>query len=198
MGRKGIGYMSSRLICNSSAFLSGCFPVALIDVLYVAMFRSTEQNWGAKAFAWVFLVVTIIASVCFYFILQNHFREATTSCKIGNLKRVNVFSSSAISYYTLPFISFVGDSVQSAVTLFILVAILLVIFNNNMMFMYTPLLDFLGYKVLEGEIIFMNGSVVRYANIVVKTDKGLYFSSHNDGLVEKVNEDTFFFIAHVA
>lgn len=66
------------------------------------------------------------------------------------------------------------------------------------MFMYTPFLDFCGYKVLDGNIIFPTGKngkcETRRAYIVVKTDNSLYFSSSNGGLSEKVTEDMYFFI----
>lgn len=190
--------MPNRIICNSSAFLSGCLPVALIDFLIVIGFRSDAHDWRAEVFAYIFLAVTVAASVCYYRFLQKKFQAASAVCKIENLRRVNIFSSGAVSYYTLPFISFVGDSLQSAVILSVLVVILLIIFNNNMMFMYTPFLDFCGYKVLDGNIIFPTGENgkenIRLAHIVVKTDNKLYFSSSNDGLSEKVTEDIYFFI----
>lgn len=190
--------MSNRIICNSSAFLSGCLPVALIDFLLVVGFQSSNRDWRAEVFSYIFLALTVASSVCYYRFLQNKFQAASTVCKIEGLRRVNIFSSGAVSYYTLPFISFVGDNLQSAVILSVLVVILLIMFNNNMMFMYTPFLDFCGYKVLAGNIIFPTGEngkgETRRAYIVVKTDNRLYFSSSNGGLSEKVTEDMYFFI----
>lgn len=105
-----------------------------------------------------------------------------------------MFSSGALSYYILPFVSFIGDSTQSILTLIVVTIVLLVVFNNNVMFMYTPLLDFLGYKVLEGNMSDLDGKNSGAAIIVVKSEKGIFFTGSNRGVVNYVNEGVYFFV----
>lgn len=63
------------------------------------------------------------------------------------------------------------------------------------MFMYTPVLDFLGYKVLEGDLQSGNNTY-KNVTILVKTDRELYFTGINDGEFEKVQEGLYFFLSN--
>ena len=176
------------------AFLSGCFPIALINFIRNIVFPLENSNVYVEWFSVTFFAITVVSAIVYFLLLRKFFRSANILCIISDIKRVDMFSSGAISYYILPFISFIGNDVQNAITLFIVIILLLIIFNNNMMFMYTPILDCLGYKVLECRICNPDGSGSQKAKVVVKTDNGLYFSGNNLGKAEKVNEDTFFFI----
>ncbi len=184
--------MSSRGMVNSSAFLSGCFPIALIEV--VRLLFSASNNIILCGLSLVFLVTTIAATIYVWRSFSRMFSKADIPCRISNLKRKDMFSSGALSFYILPFVSFIGDNIQSIFTLFVVTIVLLVIFNNNMMFMYTPLLDFLGYKVLEGDISSLGGDDTQTAVIVVRSGKGLFFSGSNRGLVNCVSENVYFFV----
>jgi len=192
-----------RIITNSTSFLSGCLPIALIDFIQVIVFRPENNNWYVEIFAKTFLLFTIISCVVFYVILWDNFKKADTPVIITNLKRKDMFSSGAISYYVLPFISFIGNTLQSTITLAVVIILLLIIFNNNMMFMYTPFLDILGYKVLEGTIIqpgrehekcyCCQKNIEQSCSIVVKTDRNLFFTGENKGTMKKISGDTVFF-----
>lgn len=186
---------TEKIIVNVSAFLAGCFPVALIEWIRVIVFRSSSNNWYVEIFAKTFLIITIICICIFIRSLWKNFRRANTLGSITNLKRKDTFSSGAISFYILPFISFVGNDVNSMITLAVVIVFLLVIFNNNMMFMYTPVLDFLGYKVLEGDLQSGNNTY-KNVTILVKTDGELYFTGINDGKFEKVQEGLYFFLSN--
>ncbi len=184
--------MSSKIVLNSSAFLSGCLPIALIQ--FSRALFSDVCNVVLASFSVAFLFLTVVATVYLWCYFSSTFSKANVPCKISNLKRKDLFSSGALSCYILPFVSFVGDSVQSVLTLFVITIVLLVVFNNNMMFMYTPLLDFLGYKVLEGEWSDLDGKNSGTAMIVVKSGKGIFFTGSNRGVVNCVDEGVYFFI----
>lgn len=55
------------------------------------------------------------------------------------------------------------------------------------------MIDILGYKILEGTIRYtVNGQIEeKQYDIMVKSDKNLYFESDNNVLMEKLNESTF-------
>lgn len=59
--------------------------------------------------------------------------------------------------------------------------------------MYTPVLDFLGYKVLEGDLKSGNNTY-NHVTILVKTDKNIVFTGENKGKFEKIQEGLYFFI----
>lgn len=192
--RGGVNVNSiEKIIVNVAAFLSGCFPIALIEWLRVIIFRSDSNNWYVEIFSKVFLIITVICICIFTWSIFKIFRRVNTPGNISNLKRKDTFSSGAISYYVLPFVSFVGNDINSMVTLAVVIVFLSVIFNNNMMFMYTPVLDFLGYKVLEGDLE-SGGNIYKTVTILVKTDKCLYFTGSNNGEFEKVQEGLYFFV----
>lgn len=184
--------MVPKIMLNSSTFLSGCLPVALLQVartLFSDACDSALRNLSAA-----FLLLTIVATICSWRYFSIMFRKANVPCVISNLKRKDMFSSGALSYYILPFVSFIGDSTQSILTLIVVTIVLLVVFNNNVMFMYTPLLDFLGYKVLEGNMSDLDGKNSGAAIIVVKSEKGISFTGSNRGVVNYVNEGVYFFV----
>ena len=59
--------------------------------------------------------------------------------------------------------------------------------------MYTPLLDFMGLKVLEGNIKCQNGESSKVI-MLVKKDKNIVFTGENKGKFEKVQEGVYFFV----
>ena len=184
---------TEKVIVNVSAFLSGCFPVALIEWIRVVLFRTSNNNWYVEIFSKTFFTFTIVCSLIFWVYILKKFREANTIGEISCLKRKDMFSSGAVSYYILPFVSFLGNDINSMVTLIVVIILLAVIYNNNMMFMYTPLLDFMGFKVLEGNIKCQNAEFSK-AMILVKKDKNIVFTGENKGKFEKIQEGLYFFI----
>ena len=185
---------------SSMAFLSGCFPIALIHFVRVTVIPYYERMDCiifdvVQVFSISFIVLTIICAFGFYISINKRFSSASTQVKVFNLKRKDLFSSGALSCYVVPFLSLSGDNIQSTVSLVMLIVLFLIVFNNNIMFLYTPMIDILGYKILEGTIRYTaNGHAVeRQCNLMVKSDKNLYFEIGNDGLMEKLNESTFCF-----
>ena len=164
-----------RFFINTSAFLSGCFPVALIEWIRVIIFRLPDNNWYVEIFSKTFLLTSTVCIVVFWWFIIHRFEKVNTPCTISKLKRKDTFTSGAISYYILPFISFLGNDLDSMLTLLIVIIFLMVIFHNNMMFMYTPVLDFMGCKVLDGELS-CRGESPFQATILIKSDKGIMFT----------------------
>lgn len=182
------------------AFLSGCFPIALIHFVRVTVI----PYWGrandivcdvVQIFSVSFIVVTACCSFLFYISINKRFSAASVCVQVYKLKRKDLFSSGALSCYVVPFLSLIGDNVQSTVSLVVLILLFLKVFINNIMFLYTPMIDILGYKILEGTIRYsVNGQIVeRECNLMVKSDKELYFETENNGVMEKLNESTFCF-----
>ena len=183
---------------SSMAFLSGCTPIALIYFLRVTVIPYKGDVQAiifdvVRIFSVVFLSVTILCAIFFYISINKHFNLAGTSVKVYNLKRKDLFSSGALSCYVVPFISLIGDDIQSMVSLVVLIMLFLRVFTNNIMFLYTPMIDILGYKILEGTVEYnANGNIFkRQCNLMVKSDKNLYFEGENVAVIEKLNEGTF-------
>ena len=176
------------------AFLAGCFPIALIEALHVFIFDVDEAGYAVQCFAAIYMVVSIGACIDTWLFFRRQFHSVRIPCEISKLQRKDLFSSGAISYYVIPFISFIGSGIESAVTLLIVTALMLAMFRNNIMFLYTPLLDVFGYKILEGEISRPDGNC-RMGTFIVKTDKGLFFSSKNQGKMLQITNGVFFFVS---
>ena len=188
-----------RIAFSCTAFLSGCVPISLIYFFKTTIcpFISNRIDYNfeynhIQIFSIAFLVITLVSSGIFFFMLKKKFIQASDSVTISNLKRKDLFSSGALGFYVLPFISFLGNDMESLITIIILVLLLLRIFTNNVMFLYTPFIDILGYKMLEGTVTYNNnGSVKKQTyNIMVKSDKNLFFSTDNKCLMNQLNENT--------
>lgn len=171
------------------AFLSGSFPVALVNLLLVC----DSNSFAVKCFAILFFTVTIFSAIIFYSMVQKRFNEADAPCHIENLHRVNPFFFGVMAFYIAPFVAFVGNNEQNTIILIALISVLFLTFTNNNL-LYTPFLDFLGYKVLRGDIVYPSANLRINAYIIVKDNSDLYFSGcPNDGFITKVTETTYFF-----
>ena len=169
---------------SGMAFLSGCLPIAIIHsirVFVVPCYEVAENNppmnIGVKYFAVAFLVIALTSAVLFCFSLNKRFSRASTRVEISDLKRKDLFSSGALSCYVLPFLSLIGNNLQSTVSLFVLILLFLKVFTNNIMFLYTPIIDIMGYKIMEGTLKYtINGQIKeRKCDLMLKSDKNLYF-----------------------
>ena len=92
------------------AFLAGCFPIALIEILHVFIFDSDEAVFIVQCFAVLYMAVSIWACIDTGLFFRRQFQSVRIPCKISGLQRKDLFSSGAISYYVIPFISFIGCS----------------------------------------------------------------------------------------
>lgn len=173
-------------LLSSSAFLSGCVPIALINL--ILNYDSTD--FALVWFAVAFLLISVVAGVYFWIRLKSFYSKNNEPATIVNIKRKDIFASGAISYYVLPFISFVSEGRDGIIILVVLILLFLQIFTNNRMFLYTPLIDILRYQVLECEII-ISGKVVK-ANILTKDGSGLYFNGENEMRIFKIEQDIYF------
>lgn len=183
---------------SSMAFLSGCFPIAVIHCVRVTIiphYNSIDNlQWNIiNIFAVGFVILTTLCSILFYISINRRFSLATVHVEVCDLKRKDLFSSGALSCYVLPFLSLSGNDTQSTVSLFLLVLLFLRVFNNNIKFLYTPMIDILGYKILEGKMVDSSTglTIERPCNLLVKSDQNFYFETSNSVLMEKINETTF-------
>ena len=183
---------------SSMAFLSGCSPIALIHFVKVVgipyyEFANDITFDVVRIFSVCFLGITIFCSILFRVLIDKKFSVATTHVKILHLQRKDLFSSGALSCYVFPFLSLIGDDIQSTISLAILILLFLKVFSNNIMFLYTPMFDIWGYKILEGSIKYSSHGqdFERKCNLIVKSDENLYFETDNDAVMEKLNETTF-------
>ena len=182
------------------AFLSGCLPIAFIHfvrVFIIPYFEVTEIPTSihilVKIFSAVFLIITSISAVLFCVFLNKRFLKADTNVKISNLRRKDLFSSGALGCYVLPFVSLIGNNLQSTISLFTLILLFLIVFTNNIIFLYTPIIDIKGYQLMEGTMTYkINGQIKeKKCDLMLKSDKNLYFTSENNAVMEKLNETTF-------
>lgn len=178
-----------RIIINSVAFLSGCFPVALIYLLANMLFDKNRQDWYVNVFANSFFFITVISMILFWWILRKWFKGTNETVTIKHIRRKDIFSSGAISYYILPFVSFINNDEKSVLILLIVLILLLIIFINNMMFLYTPFIDILGYKILECDME-IDGKCEKIT-IVFKDTSALFFTGINEIKINKIDEGIF-------
>lgn len=195
--------MTENKFLSSLAFLSGCLPIAFIHftkVIVIPFWESNENltnfqfNTFVRIVSIILILLTISSTVMFYIAINKRFSQATTKVSVCKLKRKDLFSSGALSCYVVPFISLIGDSLHSTISIIILILLFLRVFTNNIMFLYTPMIDIFGYKILEGIIkqTNLNGQILeRQCNIIVKSDSNLYFETDNKVVIEKLNETTF-------
>lgn len=182
------------------AFLSGCLPIALIHFIRVTVIPCSNHAADmtvdiVQIFSIGFMVVTMLCAFGFYYLINLRFSAASIRGTICNLKRKDLFSSGALSCYILPFLSLLGNDIQSTISMVILIFLFLKVFINNIMFLYTPIIDVLGYKILEGTvryITFDGKTAERQCNFLVKSDEGIYFEkADNSVVIEKLTETTF-------
>lgn len=174
-----------RMLLNSTAFLSGCTPIAFINLLG----NYDNPDVVVQGFAIVLMIVTVFSTIWFYCQMTRFFNSADTVAIVSGIKRKDVFASGAISYYVLPFISFLSTGRGSVWTLLILISLFLRIFHNNNMFLYTPIFDVLGYKILTCKAtIFEKDSNI---NIITKDGSALFFTGDNKMKVAKIDEDIY-------
>lgn len=183
------------------AFLSGCLPIAVIQglrVFVVPCYEVAENNQPinivVQYFSGFFFGITAISAIFFCIALNKRFSRASTRIEIRDLKRKDLFSSGALTCYVLPFVSLIGNNLQSTVSLFVLIPLFLIVFTNNILFLYTPIIDIMGYKIMEGTIKYptLNGQIKeKKCDLMLKSDKNLYFTSENNAVMEKLNETTF-------
>jgi len=172
-------------LLSSTAFLSGCIPIAIINLTLNYDKEDCIISW----FSIGFCAISIIAGLYFFRKIKSFYRHDNEKAVILNIRRKDIFVSGAISYYVLPFISFVSTGREGVLILSILILLFLKIFNNNRMFLYTPLFDLLGYKILECDIR-INQHIV-HADIITKDGNCLYFTGENHMRVSKIEEGVF-------
>ena len=172
-------------LLSSTAFLSGCIPIALINLFLNYEKEDNVIFW----FSISFYLVTTFSGLYFFRTIRSFYRDDNEKAVIINIKRKDIFVSGAISYYVLPFISFVSTGRDGVYILCTLILIFLKIFTNNRMFLYTPLFDILGYKILECDIK-INQQIV-HADIITNDGSKLFFTGENNMRVLKIEEGIF-------
>jgi hypothetical protein len=160
-------------------------PIALIN-LFLNYEKDDNIVFGFSIF---FFLITTSSGLYFFRKIKTFYRNDNEKAVILNIKRKDVFVSGAISYYVLPFISFISSGRDGVYILCTLIVLFLIIFTNNRMFLYTPLFDILAYKILECDIK-INDKLI-HADIIVKDGNQLYFTGENSMRIYKIEEGIF-------
>lgn len=172
-----------------AAFFSGCLPIALINGFL---------NWNnniliIRYFSWLFCSIAIVATLYFLsWLKKNNNVKNSDLIIIENIKRKNIFSTGAMSYYIVPFVSFIpGEDLKTFYILVTLIIMFAWLYVSNRMALYTPIIDFSGYKILEATI--SNGSEKKIrADVLIKNIDNIYFSDENRVNARKIDENTYF------
>ena len=98
-----------------------------------------------------------------------------------------------VTYYILPYIFLIGNDMRNIVALFIITSFLLILFNNNISFVNTPILMFLGYSVLNCKISNPEETFSKNIRIVVKSKEITSFNLSRYGFMNHIEEDVCFF-----
>lgn len=178
------------LITRLAAFLSGCAPIAVINL----WLNYNSQINIIKYFSWSFLILTLVFCEYIYCWLKGYNNTSNKlKVKIKNIKIKNTVSTGAMNYYIIPFISFTQkDDIKSFIVLVVLLILFSILFVKNKMTFYTPIIDLLGYQSLEATII--NGSNEIQVDLITKDINKLYLSSINDVGVEKITGELYFLL----
>jgi uncharacterized protein YxeA len=146
------------------SFLSGNLPICIIltvSVLYKFVVSDVTENKLLLPAA-ISIVYFLLCIFCAIFLLKNINSEIQqmnsgnggTPGMISKVKIQNIFSSGAMTYYILPFISFAAgdDLLKNEVILFILIAILGLLYVRERMIIYTPVLGVFNYIVFSAHL----------------------------------------------
>lgn len=177
------------------SFISGCFPVAIINFII----NYKIENLLSGFFAYLFIFFSSFATVYLVSVLRGYVKNIKTNvgcnnAKISNIKRKNLFTTGAMGYYVIPFVSFIGtgDNYVSTVILLILIILFAWLFTANRMVLYNPMLDILGYRILEATVSISGKEHTSDILTKAKDAANLYFSSVNNVSTIKIDETTYF------
>lgn len=153
-----------RTLFSWMSFLSGNLPICIIltvSVLYKFVVSDVTENKLLLPAA-ISIVYFLLCIFCAIFLLKNINSEIQqmnsgnggTPGMISKVKIQNIFSSGAMTYYILPFISFAAgdDLLKNEVILFILIAILGLLYVRERMIIYTPVLGVFNYIVFSAHL----------------------------------------------
>ena len=180
------------LFRNIVSYLSGCIPISIIQLLLNIFFpcADTSKNQFIMYVSIGLFVITILSGAAVYRLVRSEFETASIKINFVNVRRKNSFSSGALSLYIIPFISFVGDDYSHLVILLVLLLFMMCVYVNNRMFMYTPLFDLLGYKNIEADCRLCGTNIMFHYNLLVQSDKDIFFSGENICTITKIDETT--------
>ena len=180
-----------KTIIRSSAFLSGCLPMAILQLSWTVFSR--ESNILAISFSTAFLFLTILSIIIIKRYLTVTSFKANFPCKISNIKMESLLGYRIVTYYILPYIFLIGNDMRNIVALFIITSFLLILFNNSMSFVNTPILMFLGYSVLNCKISNTEETFSKDARIIVKSREITSFTLSRYGYFNHIEEGVYFF-----
>ena len=180
-----------KTIIRSSAFLSGCLPMAILQLSWTVFSR--ESNILAISLSTAFLFLTILSAIIIKRYLTVTSFKANSPCKISNIKMESLLGYRMVTCYILPFIFLIGSDMKNIVALFIITLFLLSIFNNVMTFINTPILMFLGYSVLNCKISNTEETFFKDAYIIVESKEITSFNLSRYGFVNHIEEGIYFF-----
>lgn len=164
------------------SFLSGNLPICLILIVTLIHKYIITNNF--------LCIPTMIAifyfGVCFLSakFLLTHISEEFNRLKERNggvygkmckIRIHNIFSSGAMTYYILPFISFAAgdDILKNEIILFILIFIFGILYVRERMIIYTPILGLCGYIVLSANLKDIQNNEIGETLILMKRTRNL-------------------------
>lgn len=188
------------------SYISGNTPIALIllfNVGYDNIGYAVIGKWEEVHFPEIFLaaILVIITSFSSYFMIK-YFNDSINRLKNGNggeaatvsdLQVEKIFSSGAITYYILPFASFIvgDDIIKNLAALFILGVIFGQIYVKERMTIYSPILCLFGYVVFSCDRKFEKQKSKRRIKVLVKNPESIV-TGNKCGLVIQSIDNTVY------
>ncbi len=169
------------------SYIAGCLLVAII---YLAI------NWD-KGYVYLysgsgFVALSILSTLWMwnYFISNIPSKKENTQTSIRRIRRNNNFVASSISYYVIPFLSFINTGIENSIILGFTVSFFAFVHWKNRMFLFSPVIDMLGYNILDCEIKIGEDFIPAY--VITNEFNSLYTSGENECYQKKVDEGVFF------
>jgi cell division protein FtsL len=190
-----------NILYNWVSYLSGNIIISLIFFISVEWDFynhpiTTQIEWYVQIVATLFLLLTILSTYEILYYFNNKIKNLSQgnggkTVKIFNLKMKNIFSTSAMSYYIIPFSSFAAgdDNIKNLIALTILVVIFGIIYVKERMILYTPILILFGYMVFSCTIKDENGNSME-KDILVKRHKEIILGGSYSAVIQDLNDTT--------
>lgn len=186
------------------SYISGNMPIALIfflNSIYDRIEFTDGYSWTCNLdmelfFAFICVGITSVSS----FLIKRYFDNSLKRLENGNggseylisdLRVKKLFSSGAITYYILPFASFVvGDDVfKNLIALCILTIIFGKIYVKERMTVYSPILCLAGYVVFSCTINASDST--KQINVLFKNPGDIFLEHTCRIVVQNIDNETY-------
>jgi hypothetical protein len=181
------------------SYLSGNVIIAFIFLISNVwdVFCHKGEIW-VLTYSIILLLITTIATI----ILIRHVKRILEHLSDGNggnhillaeIKQKNIFSTGVMSYYVLPFASFVSgdDVVKNCILLTILLIVFGLIYVRERMILYTPIFSMMGYMVITGIITDTTGKKkIGGKDVLIKSPNNLILGDSYNATVQAFTDTT--------